>query len=74
MNIYYNYVYIYIFIIIIYIYIYKAVRIAHRKQRKVGLNASSTSLIRKISNSKHYPAEKPPNEISCLESTDMLQT
>ena len=56
------------------IYIYKVVRIAHRKQRKVGLNASSTSLIRKISNSKHYPVEKPPNEISSLESTNMLQT
>ena len=40
----------------------------------VGLNVSSTSLIRKISNSKHYPAEKPPNKISSLESTDTLQS
>ena len=40
--------------------------------KPVGLNASSTSLIRIISNSKHYPAEKPPNENSSLESTDML--
>ena len=38
---------------------------------QVGLNASSTSLIRKISHSKHYPVEKPPNETSSLESTDL---
>ena len=30
----------------------------------VGLNTSSTSLIRKISNSKQYLVEKPRNEIS----------
>ena len=38
------------------------------------LKASSTFLIRRISNSKHYPADKPPNEISSLKSTDMVQT
>ena len=39
----------------------------------VGLNVSLTSLIRKISKSKRSPAEKPPNEISNLESTDTPQ-
>ena len=28
------------------------------------IHASSTSVVRKISNSKHCPVEKPPNEIS----------
>ena len=40
----------------------------------VGLNVFLTSLIRKISNSKRYPAEKHLKEISSLESRDMLQS
>ena len=38
------------------------------------LNASSTSLVRKILNSKHYPAEKSPDKISSIESTDTPQS
>ena len=50
--------------------------VGHQKNpiKWVGLNLYSTSLIRKISNSKRYPVEKPSNEISSLESTDMLQS
>ena len=39
----------------------------------IGFNASSTSLIRKITNSKRYPVERPPHEISSLETIDALQ-
>ena len=42
--------------------------------KEVGLNASSTSLISKTSDSKYYPAEKPPNEALSLESRDTFRT
>ena len=41
--------------------------------KQVGLNVSLTSLARYISSRKHYPVEKPSNEILSL-STEMLQT
>ena len=41
----------------------------------VGLNVSSTSLIREVSNSKRYPVEKPPNDnLNVPASTIVLHT
>ena len=46
-----------------------------KKSHQVGwIESILTSLIRKISNIKRYPVEKPSNEISSLESIDMLQS
>ena len=39
----------------------------------VGLYVSSTSLIRKLFNSKSYSVEKSPNEISRVKSVDAPQ-